>query len=207
MGFALTKPSTRKHRAMHLLHRTETATFCRHPHNVTGLCNRASCPLANSRYATIHEKNGSHLSDPVFLPLIGTCYLYMKTIERAHTPKTMWERVKLSNNYAKAMEQLNEHLIYWPKKLVHRVKQRLTKITQYLIRMRKLKLKPQYACNLESKFDRSGQSLCECIRSQSDERRSAKRKHYGQPSWIVPSPQSFWIDCNRAHMETFTISP
>lgn len=103
--------------------------FCRNPHNVTGLCNRASCPLANSQYATVMEEE-------------GICYLFIKTVERAHSPKNLWEKIKLSRNFLQALEQINKHCEYVvPEHMINRCKQRLTKMRQMHIRMRKLSLK------------------------------------------------------------------
>lgn len=107
--------------------KSSKSTFCRNEHNVTGLCNRQSCPLANSRYATIR-------ADPTTQRL----YLYIKTVERSHLPSKWWEKIRLSPNYTRALQQVDERLVYWPKFLLHKCKQRLTRLTQVRVRAQRL---------------------------------------------------------------------
>lgn len=101
--------------------------FCRNENNVTGKCDRESCPLANSSYATVRE-------------ISGKVYLFVKTVERAHLPANLWERIPLDRQYVNALEQIDQELEFFPEEIKLRCKQRLTKITKYLIRMRKLRL-------------------------------------------------------------------
>jgi len=111
--------------------KTTTVDFCRNEYNVTGQCNKASCPLANSNYGTVIEQE-------------GLCYLYIKTVERAHTPKKLWEKIKLSTNFETALAEIDKHMKnVYPEYLINRCKQRLLRLRQTLIRMRRLQMNPK----------------------------------------------------------------
>ena len=123
--------------------RQEKQAFCRNPYNVAGICSRKHCPLANSRYATIREEKGKCYLYLTLLEL-ALMYRYMKTIERAHTPKNLWEKVELSENKNEAISQIEKNLQYWPKFLISKNKKRLLRIRQYLKKMRKLRQRVQF---------------------------------------------------------------
>ena len=95
---------------------------------MTGLCSKPACPLASGNYATVREMKGK-------------LYLFIKKIERQFTPNRIWEKIKLSDNYSEALKQIDEELLYWNKFIIHKSKQRLTKLTEMLRRKRKLKLR------------------------------------------------------------------
>ncbi|KAL7675147.1 hypothetical protein ACOME3_001413 [Neoechinorhynchus agilis] len=99
--------------------------MCLNEYNVSGRCNRASCPLANSQYATVREKD-------------GCLYLYMKVIERSHYPDKLWERIRLSNRYERAIDQIDTELLFWSQFTRVKCKQRLTKLHAARVRTRRL---------------------------------------------------------------------
>ena len=53
-------------------------------------------------------------------------------------PSKLWERIKLSEDYARALEQIDERLLYWPKYLQHKCKQRMTRLAQVALRSRRI---------------------------------------------------------------------
>ncbi|KAF9667920.1 hypothetical protein SADUNF_Sadunf15G0073300 [Salix dunnii] len=184
-----------RHNHCSFMAKITTGNFCRNPYNITGVCNRSSCPLANSRYATIRDHDG------VF-------YLYMKTIERAHKPNELWERVKLPRNYEKALEIIDKHLMYWPKFLIHKTKQRLTKMTQMRIRMRKLALKtrekimttPRKEIKRESRREKKAETAAEL--DKSIEKELLERLNgglYGDIHNILPNYFNKILDENELH--------
>ena len=106
--------------------KTETQNFCRNEFNLTGICSKQSCPLANSKYATIKLANNELI-------------LYQKCIERSHLPKRLWQKTKLSSNYEISINQIDKELEYFPPFIIHKLKQRLTKLIEMKKRIKTLK--------------------------------------------------------------------
>jgi protein MAK16 len=102
--------------------------FCKNSHNLTGLCNRQSCPLSNSAYATIVEKEGAF-------------YLIKKDPYKLSFPKQIWKKIPLSRNFRKAIQEININLSMWPKFFLHFAKLKLIKLVQISVRFRVTELK------------------------------------------------------------------
>lgn len=108
----------------------EKVRFCRNPYNVTGLCQKGVCPLVNAQYATVIEHEDE-------------LYLYVKVAERAHLPRRQWEKIRLDKSFPAALAQIDDALQWWDQKLVNKVKARLLRLKQYLMRKRKLMMEPK----------------------------------------------------------------
>ncbi|KAF7684658.1 Protein mak16 [Astathelohania contejeani] len=104
---------------------TDTDILCKNKYNVTALCNEFSCPLSNSKYATVREHDQK-------------LYLYIKEPERINTPNKTYEEIELSSDYNRALKEIDENLEFFNEELIHKCKQRLTKLTQYLERIKEL---------------------------------------------------------------------
>ena len=100
---------------------TDTEVLCKNENNVTGMCEMFSCPLANSKYATVRE-------------IKGRLYLFKKEPERVNMPIKSYEKILLDAEYDKALVEIEKNMEFWDPVLIHKCKQKLGKLTQYLIR-------------------------------------------------------------------------
>ncbi|XP_053668119.1 protein MAK16 homolog [Anopheles marshallii] len=107
-----------------------TQNLCSNVYNLTGSYSQPACPFANSQYAIVREEN-------------GVIFLYIVTTERNPFPVKHCKKVKLSNNYDKALYQIKKNLLYWERWVQKKCKQRFRKTRQNLVRMRSLLLHRQ----------------------------------------------------------------
>lgn len=105
---------------------TKLDTLCRNKYNVSGVCSEATCPLANTKYATVRS-------------IDEALYLFIKEPERSHMPKNVYEKIRLSDDYGRALQEIEEHLEFWDKEIIHKCKQRMTKLTEYHERIQYLR--------------------------------------------------------------------
>lgn len=107
---------------------TKVDTLCRNKYNVVGICSEFNCPLANTKYATVRS-------------IDEKLYLFIKEPERVHSPARMYERILLSEDYHEALKEIENNLEFWDEELIHKCKQRLTKLTEYHERIQEAKEK------------------------------------------------------------------
>ncbi|MEN2497875.1 MAG: ribosome biosynthesis protein [Marteilia pararefringens] len=77
--------------------KTKNLVSCRNKNNLTGICARAACPLANTEYATVVMNDDN------------TICLKVKIPELRHQPSREWKVIELDiDNKSKALQQIKE---------------------------------------------------------------------------------------------------
>lgn len=107
--------------------KADTVNFCRNPENVTGLCNRKSCPLSNSQYGTCRL-------------IKGKVVLHTKTAERAHMPSKLWDKVELPEDVEAGNKIIEQEMQYWDDWQIEKVKVRYVRLLEVLNNMRRVRV-------------------------------------------------------------------
>ncbi|KAG9393941.1 Mak16 protein [Carpediemonas membranifera] len=110
--------------------KTKKQTLCRYRYNVSGVCDRKSCTLANAEYATILEEKGKLI-------------LFVKAAERAYNPADMWEQTELSTDLEEAKQQITTEAGHLDQYIIDNLHNRFERLTAMLKRMKSLKNKVQ----------------------------------------------------------------
>jgi protein MAK16 len=174
---------------------TNLGFVCKSNFNLTNMCSRQSCPISNSRYATIIEQDG------IF-------FLLKKDSNKLSFPKKIWKKIPLSRNFLKAVQEINFNLAFWPKFFLHYTKKKLMKLTQFLIRnrLKELSRKKRFdlTINLSSKISYQQTKIENNLKlEKSVEHELLNRLNLGIYGKLYPNfPLQFWKNSNFQKIQT-----
>mmetsp|Transcript_24598 Transcript_24598/g.34373 ORF Transcript_24598/g.34373 Transcript_24598/m.34373 type:complete len:212 (-) Transcript_24598:5068-5703(-) len=96
----------------------ELLYLCKLKENLSGYCKKAFCPLIQKDYAFV-ERQG------------GKIYLFTKNYQG--NLQTRWLKYRLSENFIRALEQLETVLYKWPKYFLHFNKTKLAMLFDFVV--------------------------------------------------------------------------
>lgn len=154
----------------------ESFTFCRNPYNVTGQCDRKSCPLANSKYATVREIEGKLI-----------LFTRNRNKNLQHCPSKMWESVELPNDdFEECCKVIEKKLKKYSNFLSEKCKIRAGKYVESRMRREAIKnnpltkiLKPRLTKVIRRERDREKRALRNALLDQQIEKELVNRLKVG----------------------------
>jgi len=156
-------------------YKTNKINYCKNEYNVTGLCQKSSCPLANSIYATVREYDNK-------------IYLMIKVPERANQPAKLWKRVELGMKEEEAKKLIKENLNIYTSWIKQKCARRYEKLHTYVKNKLKAPKQKETLIPIKRKIEKQEKirshkaflksNLHKTIQKELDQR--LKEGHYGE---------------------------